>query len=504
MRHAGLVACRAPIVAAAALISMLVAMPRAGLAAMSADEAAQALRANPKDVPARIILIQADIANASYGPAEKLADDGIKVVPDDAQLWAARGAASFNDGVTKRSNGDTGTDALKTAAASYDEAMKLDAHAVSADEASAAFAQYGLVLWQEQQYAPCLVYADEAARTNPRAWQYGMLKGDCESGMQDYKAAIADYQAAMQRDDHNNPTLSSRLLAALGNAQLRAGDEAGGLQSLSKAEALDPNAPFAYQTLYAYYSSRPVPDLDKVLDALEHLALLEPTNPRVQIDTGTIYVREGKFDQAKEAFNKAMQMDPKNADAQFGMAEVAAAQGDMKSTDSALEKAIALNPSDASFYNASIAQLVLTLPSSSKGLQTNQSVIAPGATETFSATSEHAVQAQQYADAATRADANDGTAWYWLGIAYAEQGRKDLAAGSLRKAQEIFSSKSCVDIHFVNRGGGTSCLEYQKMMLAQTNTAYSQLNDNSATLMGTHGAGGGTGKSITTNGDMPH
>ena len=489
------------------LLSLVIIMVGFGLVTSAAGRAAttdpqQALDANPKDVTARVDLIQENVSRGSYAQAEKLADEGIRLIPSDASLWTARGAAYFNDGVAKRSSGNPGVDELKTAAESYAQALKLDPHAVPADQASASFAQYGLVLSQEAQYAQCLVYAEKATSVNPKAWQYAMLKGDCEAGLQNFAAALADYRTAQRSDDGANPMVSSRLLAALGNAQLKTGDALGGLQTLNKAATVDPKAPFAYQTLYAYYTSLSVPDLPKALDALEHLVQLQPNDPQVQIDIGTIYLRQNDFVKASDAFTRALQIDPKNADAQFGFAELAAVKNDLPQADASLAKAIAMSPGDASFYQASIAQLLLSVPADAQ-LRTDHPAVTQGATASFTSTSERAVQAQKYADAATRSDANDGTAWYWLGMSYAEQGKKDMAVGALRRAQQIFGSNSCVDIHFSTRAYGTSCLQYQKMMLAEANAAYAQLND-TGTLMGTHGVGGGTGKSIDTNGDMPH
>lgn len=481
-------------------IALSLTIFQAGLAATTDPQ--QALTQNPKDVGARIDLIQKDVNSGSYAQAEKLADEGVQLLPADPSLWAARGAAYFNDGVAKRSSGNPGVKELKAAAESYVQALKLDPHAVAADEASASFAQYGLVLSQQEQYSQCLVYADKAVSVNPKAWQYAMLKGDCEAGLGDFHAALAAYRTAQQGDNNANAMVSSRLLAALGNAQLKTGDALGGLQTLNKAAAVDPNAPFAYQTQYAYYASLNVPDLAKALDALEHLAQLQPNDAQVRMDIGNIYLRQDKFAEAREAFSQALQLDPKNADAQFGFAEIAAVQNDMAQTDAALAKAIAMSPNDASFYQASIAQLLLTAPPNAQ-VRNDHPSMTQGQTASFTATSDRAIQAQQFADEATKSDATDGTAWFWLGMSYAQQNKKDMAEGALRKAQQIFGSNSCVDIHFSNHANGTSCLEYQKMMLAQANAAYAQLNDN-GTLMGTHGVGGGTGKDIRTNGDMPH
>jgi tetratricopeptide (TPR) repeat protein len=294
-----------------------------------------------------------------------------------------------------------------------------------------------------------------------------MLKGDCESGQGNYKTAMTDYQAAQQLDDKKDPELSARLLASMGSAQLNMGDEAAGLQSINQAEQLYPKGTAAYQYLASYYINKG--NLNAALNPLIKLAQLNPQNVQAQINIGDIYVRQNNFTEAQAAFTKALQIDPKSGDAQFGLAEIAAKKGDIKTTDTELQKAIAIDAGNASLYDATIAQF-LEAPTTDK--------------------TDHTADAAHYADAATKADPNNPSAWYSLGIAYADQNKKDMANSALRKAFDLYKARG-------DQNG-----------MQQTNAAYGQVNKGQSLMGGsngtTNGQGGGTGKNIETPGDMPH
>ncbi len=407
--------------------------------AAAMNQNSKMLAQNPKDVGARLGLIEADITKKEYNQAESLADEGIKLMPNEARLWSARGAAYYSDGSDNDNNrisSDAATAKLKIAVDSYERAAQLDPKSVTAGVTSAAYAEYAFHLWAAQQYADCLPYAGKAVQQSPKNWQYIMLKGDCETGQQDYKAAIADYQTAISLDDKKNSQLSSRLVASLGSAQLSSGDEAGGLQSINQAERIDPKAPYAYQYLASYYITKSPPNLNAALTPLIQLSQVQPQNVQAQINIGDIYVRQKNYTAAQGAYNKAIQTDPKSADAQFGLAELAAAQGNVGSIDAPLNKAVALAPGSAALYNSNISQLLISASTPKQDLYTD---------------------AQRYADAATKADPNYGWGWYTLGIAYADAGKKDQANSALRKAFDLFKAK--------NDKGGMDATNQQFMAL---------------------------------------
>jgi len=373
------------------------------------------LSADPHNVVARLSLIDTALSGNDYAKAESLADEGVQMVPSDPRLWAKRGQAYYADGAANHE-----TTKLKTAVDSYEQASKLKAGVVPPRVVAAAYGDYAFNLMSLQQYSECLPYATKAATLSPSEMQYRMLKGDCEIGL-DPKSpgALADYQAAEKLDDKKNTMITSRLYASLGNALLYSGNTAGGLQALNQAETTDPKAPYAYQYLASYYINQGL--LSSALNPLLQLAQVQPTNAQAQINIGDIYTRQKNFTAAQTAYQKALQISPNNADAAFGLAELPAAQGDVKNIDAPLQKAISLAPANAAAYNSSIAQLLLS--------QTTDKA-------------DHSADAQRYAETATKLDPNYGWGWYSLGIAYADQNKKDQANSALRQAFSLFKAKN--------------------------------------------------------------
>jgi TonB family protein len=373
------------------------------------------LAADPRNVPARIALIDTQLTLNNYAQAESVADDGVKLLPSDARLWAERGRAYYNDGSANKNPAK-----LKTAADSYDHARKLDSKSVPASVVAAAYAEYAFSEREVGQWSACLPYAANAASLRPTEMKYRMLKADCEEGVDPKSgAALADYQAAQQLDDKKDARVSALLVASTGNAQLNMGNEAAGLSLLNQAQRIDPKAPFSYQYLATYYITKQ--NLNAALNPLLQLVQLQPNDTRARVNIGDIYVRQGNYTAAEAAYTKALTLDPKNADAQLGLAEILAAKGDLKSIDAPLQKAIAMAPGNASVYNSGIAQLLLQ--------KTSDNV-------------DHSADALKYADAATKADANNAMGWYTLGISYADQKKKDQANSALRKAYDLFKARN--------------------------------------------------------------
>jgi TonB family protein len=387
-----------------------------GLAQGTAAEGslAKQLQSDPHNVVARLSLIDSALSTNDYAKAESTADAGVQLMPSDPRLWAKRGQAYYADGAANKEIAK-----LKTAVDSYDQAEKLKNGVVAASVVSAAYADYAFNLMTAQRFSDCLPYAQKAASLSPTAMQYRMLKGDCEAGLDPKSSdALADYQAAQKLDDHKDATITSRLYASIGNVLLNMGNTAAGLQAMNQAETTDPKAPFAYQYEAGYYINQG--NLSAALSPLIQLAQVQPTNAQAQINIGDIYVREGNFTAAQAAYSKAQQIEPSSGDAAFGLAEIPAAQGDVKNIDAPLQKAISLSPGSAAIYNSSIAQLLLK--------QTSDKT-------------DHSADAVRYAQAATKADPTYGWGWYSLGIAYADQNKKDQANSALRQAFTLFKAK---------------------------------------------------------------
>lgn len=414
----------------------------------SDSDLAKRLQSNPKNVPARLALTEYYINRGDFAQAETTAQEGTSLTPNDARIWAQLGRAYYSDGSPKKD-----TAKLRQAATAYDKALSLDPHSPNTSQAAAVYAEYAFNLMTSQQYNDCIPYISKAAQLNSKEMQYRMIKGDCESGGGNNQAALADYQASQALDTKKDTMITARLLAAIGNAKLGIGDEAGGIEALNESERTNSHAVFAYQYLASYYIRKG--NLNAALNPLSQLVQIQPDNIQAQVNIGAIYVQQKNYPAAQAAFNKALAKDPKNADALFGFAQIAAAQEKMGDIDAALQKAIAATPSGAAIYNTQIANQLLN----------------PGNK------TDHTNEAVRYAQAATTADPNLGAAWFALGIAYADQKKKDQANSALHKAFDLFRAKN------------------DQIGMDNVNKAYMQLNGKDSSLM--------TGKGINEKTNQP-
>ncbi len=405
----------------------------------SSSDLAKKLEADPKNVPTRIALTEFYINKSDYASAESTAQEGTRISPSDARIWAQLGRVYYQDATAKS---PTDVNKLKQASDAYDKAIELDQHGTYANQAAAAYASYAFNLMAGQQYAACSPYASKATTLSPKEMQYRMLKGDCEVGSGNAQAALTDYEAAQGLDDKKNTDLTARLLADIGNAKFTLGDEAGGLEALNESERIAPHSPFAYQYMATHYIQKG--NLNAALNPLTQLVQVDPKNKQALVNIGDIYVRQKNFTAAQQAYSKALALDSNYGDALFGQAELAAAQGNTVQADSALARAVAASPSNTSTYNAALANLLLE--------QTTDKV-------------DHSADAAKYAQAATTADPNNANAWYSLGIALADQKKKDQANAALHKAFDLFKAKN--DMQGMNA----------------VNQAYMQLNGKDQSLM---------------------
>ena len=111
------------------------------------------------------------------------------------------------------------------------------------------------------------------------------------------------------------------------------------------------------------------------------------------------------------------------------MAELAAVTGDTASIAPIIQKVTTgVAPRQAAIYESVIAIDLLNATPSGK--------------------TDLAPDAQKYADQATKADPNNGQAWYALGVADARvnKGDKSTANSALKKAYDIFKSQNNVEM----------------------------------------------------------
>lgn len=385
------------------------------------------LSANPRDVNTRLLLARKQLMSKSFAQAESVLNDGVKSNPSDARLWAQLGIAYFEDGLDNKDDSK-----YKQATEAFDKALALDSRVQTAGVAPVAYYMYGVSLVQKNQFADALPYAQKATQLDPKRADHRVLLAIAEARLGRYDAALSDLKAAQAADDHKSPVLTVKILTELGNTYFALNRESEGLAAINEAQRVDARNPGPYEALVGYYQSKG--NAAAVLTPLNQLALVQPDNPRWQVEIGTIYLQQKSYDKAKAAYDKALAANPRSGDALFGQAELAAAQGRIGEADGALQKAIAASPQGAAAYNAQL------------------SIILLGGTADRA---DHTADAVKYARAATQADPNYASGWLDLGVALGRQGNKSEGGDALRKAYNLFKAQG-------NQGGASAASDRYK------------------------------------------
>ena len=381
----------------------------------SSGDLSKKLASNPHDASTRIALGTNYLEAKNFSQAESVFQTGTQLDPNNAKLWAYEGLAYLQDAQANKN-----TDKYKQSADAFDQAMKIDPHNELALSAGGAYFNYGYQLQQNGDNAGAATYAQKAIAIAPKEAQYYILLGEAQTGQGNFADAVTTLKKAESLDDKKNPIITSRIVADEGNAELSQNDRANGMADINRAEQIDSHALFAYEYLWSYYLKNG--NRSAALTPLTQLAQLDPKNPYWQVQIGTIYLDANNVASARQAFQKALALDPSSGDAQFGMIELSAASGDTSTLDAQMQKLTAnAAPKTAAMYETSIA---------SNLLNSGKANVLP--------------DAQKYADQATKADPNNGQAWYALAIADIQINKNDHASANaaLKKAYDIFKSQN--------------------------------------------------------------
>jgi TonB family protein len=383
----------------------------------STSDLEAAVAAHPTDSEARLQLASLFLNESDYAHAESTLVAGTQATPSNAKIWSRLGLAYFNDGVAAK---PADVSKLKLAADAYDKALAIDPN-TDRSLAAQAYFRYAFELQNVQNSSAAQPYALKASQLDSKQFVYRMLLGETEISQNQVKQGLDDFMIAKSGDDGKQPTVSARLLAEIGNAELTLGQETAGLESINQAEAMAPHSPFAYQALQSYYMSKN--NYTAALVPLKQLIQIQPTEPAWQVDLGDVYLNMKDWADANKAYETAAAMpaSASSGDAKLGLAKLAAAQGQTTQIDAGLNDAIKASPSNASVYNTIVANILLNASSGKN---------------------DYSPDAMKYAKAGTDADPNNGNAWVSYGIALADQHKKDEASDALRKAYTIFKAKN--------------------------------------------------------------
>lgn len=167
----------------------------------------------------------------------------------------------------------------------------------------------------------------------------------------------ATLQAAADPED---PTLDAYMLYRKGVAAARApmsiDTVTTALDWFEKTLTIDPDFAAAHAGKCAIYSRgyTEVDDasfMDKAEASCARALELNPNLDIVHTALGSLYLFTGKYAEAVDRYQGALEIDPSNVDALFGLGEVYAAQNEPELAEASLRQAIGLHPGNANAYN---------------------------------------------------------------------------------------------------------------------------------------------------------
>jgi TonB family protein len=386
----------------------------------SQSDLAKKLDSNPGDAATRVALGTDYLNQKNYSQAEDLFRTGTTTSPNDAKMWAYLGLSYYQD-----AQASSDPDKYKPAVDAYDKALAIDPKVDTSNVAASAYFNWGFHLQQTGDYADGMTYAQKALALDPKGSENYILVGELQTSQGDYADAVTSLKKAETLDNKQAAIVTSRIIADEANAELSQGDKVDGMADISRSEAADAQAPFAYEYLFSYYVK--TGDRAAALTPLNQLAQLQPKEASWQVQIANIYLGENNAAQAKDAFQKALAINPQSPDAQFGMAELSAQNGDTASVASAMKTlTTGADPKTVAVWDSTLAVLFIN---------------ASGPKGSFWS------DAAGYATQATVSDPTNPQGWYALGVADAQlTGKKNDANTALKKAYDIFKTQNNQDM----------------------------------------------------------
>lgn len=243
---------------------------------------------------------RATCANEDRAPADRIA--ACSTLIDSGELDAAqRAEIQAHRGAAHRTAGDV-TPALRD----FEAALRVDEDNPEALEGRAA------ILLASGQLDAAEPLVTHLITTGERLDQAHLLRGDIAMQRGDYEAAIAAYDAALQRN--------SRLALALahrGRAKQRLQDNAGALDDFDAALRID-NSLVDARAGRCWLSLLRNEEISRARTDAEAAVAADPQNVEAQICRGVLQLRGEEWDGARTSFEAALAVEPGNPTALFG------------------------------------------------------------------------------------------------------------------------------------------------------------------------------------------
>jgi tetratricopeptide (TPR) repeat protein len=223
---------------------------------------------------------------------------------------------------------------LQTDRGNIDAARKSYLRVLELQPGSAeAIATLGQLAAQQEQFDDAAKYFTQLIAVDPENAQGYLLSGKVALSRQDFASAEKNLTLALTKNARlpEARMLLANLFLLQGKAQ-RALQEADALTQIDASRA----AGYIVKAQILANSNR-LPD---AVQTLEDARRLEPENPEVHGNLGSLYLKLNRLDDAKQQLQRAVELDPNFADAYYVLSQVWAKRGDRSIEMMYLNKAV--------------------------------------------------------------------------------------------------------------------------------------------------------------------
>ena len=206
-------------------------------------------------------------------------------------------------------------------AVSFVLAIDIEKKARLKDDAAVGQLEQGNNLFNERKYQEALAVFNQFSVDNPTIYHIYLNVGDCYREMQDYKNAIVQYEAAIEKAKlADDLIIQAKALASIGETYLRQSDLKSSQDYFKKSLELNPkDEVLAYNVAEIYFNNQ------KVDDAISYYTLATQIKPdwgTPFLKLGYAYLNKANYDKAIESFNNFLQVDPNSEQAAVAQAVI--------------------------------------------------------------------------------------------------------------------------------------------------------------------------------------
>jgi tetratricopeptide (TPR) repeat protein len=189
------------------------------------------------------------------------------------------------------------------------------------DDAAVGLLEQGNNLFNERKYQEALAIFNQFAVDNPTIYHIYLNIGDCYREMQDYKNAILQYEAAIEKAKLATDTIiQAKAQASIGETYLRQNDFKTSQDYFKKSLDLNPkDEVLAYNVAEIYFNNQ------KVDDAIAYYILATQIKPdwgTPYLKLGYAYLNKADYNKAIESFNTFLQVEPNSDQAPVAQAVI--------------------------------------------------------------------------------------------------------------------------------------------------------------------------------------